>query len=427
MFGKAKVVHASRARPNSGYWRKVGAAAFLFRTIIYGLLLCAGLSVVSAETFRFRYRVGEQYRILSEIEQDVYTNREFSYSAELLNKIQVKVIDVSEGSGRTETFYQQSEEVQSGLREAYQFSSENTADFWQDEFGVYDIDDTYFVPQVRDVPVFPQHDLSPGDTWTALGREVYDFRENFALPEAYSFTMPVSYRYVGPVRKDGLNLHHIAIQYNIFHQVAIRNHFGVYPQRITGFSNQNLYFDNVLGRSHSYEEEYEIILDLSNGSRGRFTGTARAEVIESEELDRAAIQREVEERLADLGVKDSSVLSDELGVVIALENIQFLPDSTELLASEQVKIDKIAQILAEYPERDILVSGHAALAGSAANRLRISRDRARAVVEYLLAIDARDRARITYQGFGGKRPIASNLTEAGRRRNRRVEITILEN
>ena len=397
------------------------------RTLMLGLFLFAAFSLLSAESLRFQYREGDRYRILSEIEQDVYINREFHHSAELLNRIQVEVLEARAASGREEVYYQHSVESRRGSGEAYRFDREYSAEFWRDEFGFYDIDDGYFVPTVRDVPVFPDRDLSPGDTWEARGREIHDFREDFDIQELFSFTMPVNYTYLGPVRREGIDLHHIKIEYAVFHQRPIPEYPRPYPYRITGFSDQNLYFDNIRGRSHSYEEEYEFKLYLSDGASVSFSGKAKARVIESEKLDRETLERDIQERLSDLGVEDSSVLADDRGVTIALENIQFLPDSAVLLASEQEKIDKIARILAEYPERDILVSGHTALAGNPGGRQILSQERARVVVEYLLRLGARDRSRITYQGFGANRPLADNDSEAGRQRNRRVEITILEN
>ncbi|MDR1901047.1 MAG: OmpA family protein, partial [Treponema sp.] len=91
------------------------------------------------------------------------------------------------------------------------------------------------------------------------------------------------------------------------------------------------------------------------------------------------------------------------------------------------KLDRIAAVLRRRPERDILVAGHTALAGSAEGRERLSLRRAAAVAEYLIAAGVRSRDRVLVRGRGAEVPRADNSTEAGRRRNRRVEITILEN
>jgi outer membrane protein OmpA-like peptidoglycan-associated protein len=128
-----------------------------------------------------------------------------------------------------------------------------------------------------------------------------------------------------------------------------------------------------------------------------------------------------------MGIGDASVRVTDEGITISLENIPFGSDSAVLLPSERAKLDKIGEILRRYPERDILVGGHTALAGAAAGRQQLSLDRASAVSEYLIGKKVRDPSRIVVRGYGAEVPVADNRTEEGMRRNRRVEITILEN
>jgi outer membrane protein OmpA-like peptidoglycan-associated protein len=92
-----------------------------------------------------------------------------------------------------------------------------------------------------------------------------------------------------------------------------------------------------------------------------------------------------------------------------------------------VKLDKIGEILLKYPNRDILVRGHTALAGTPTARERLFRERAAVVADYLIGKGVRGADRVVVQGFGAGRPVADNATEEGMSRNRRVEITILEN
>ena len=81
----------------------------------------------------------------------------------------------------------------------------------------------------------------------------------------------------------------------------------------------------------------------------------------------------------------------------------------------------------QYPERDILITGYTALAGTEEGRQRLSEERAAAVGQYLLDLGARSRDHMVYRGMGAKDPIADNSTPEGMRKNRRVEITIMEN
>ena len=98
-----------------------------------------------------------------------------------------------------------------------------------------------------------------------------------------------------------------------------------------------------------------------------------------------------------------------------------------LVDEELEKIRKIAEILKKTAGRDILVTGHTALAGTEEGRQKLSVERAGAVADYLLKLGAKEEKEIMIQGKGASEPVADNSTEEGMRRNRRVEITILEN
>jgi outer membrane protein OmpA-like peptidoglycan-associated protein len=128
-----------------------------------------------------------------------------------------------------------------------------------------------------------------------------------------------------------------------------------------------------------------------------------------------------------LDIKDATVKIVDDGIMISLENIQFLPESAVLLDSEKAKLDKLGEILMRYKDRDLLVSGHTAYSGTQESMMQLSRDRASTVADYLIDKNVRTPDRVVIRGYGGGRPIADNSTEKGRIKNRRVEITILEN
>ena len=119
-------------------------------------------------------------------------------------------------------------------------------------------------------------------------------------------------------------------------------------------------------------------------------------------------------------------VTDE-GIMIRLSNVQFQPDSTELMASERPKLVEIANILKNFPGRKIQVAGHTAAAGTVEGQRTVSLERARVIANYLVSLGACKAEDIIAVGFGAERPIASNATAEGMAQNRRVEITILEN
>ena len=398
------------------------------RYVATALLLMTAIAPASAQEerhFQYRYREGERYRILSTVDQEVRINGRYSHDARILNRIAIEITEASEDRGRVEARFQTSEEARRA-GEVFSWGQEYFSRFERDAQGYLEIEPHYFMPVVRDVPVFPEHALAPGDTWSAEGSEVHDFRRGFGIPEALHFPITVDYRYVGTEELDGLELDLIEIRYNVLHRPEGVGAAQLYPHTITGYADQRLYWDNLAGRPYFYEEEYALLFSLSDGRTFEFSGTAEARVVESDPLDRDAMRDEIEQGLKDRGIEDTSVASDERGVTILLEDIRFQPDSDELLLSEKRKLDSIAEILLRYPEHDILVSGHTALAGTEEGRQLLSEQRAQAVGQYLLDSEVRSADQILTRGFGASRPIDDNRSPEGRRRNRRVEITIME-
>jgi outer membrane protein OmpA-like peptidoglycan-associated protein len=87
------------------------------------------------------------------------------------------------------------------------------------------------------------------------------------------------------------------------------------------------------------------------------------------------------------------------------------------------EINRLARVLAQYPEAVIRVEGYTDSEGSEAYNMKLSIQRAKAVRDLLFKQGTGTRW-IAVVGFGETRPIATNDTEAGRQKNRRVEIKV---
>jgi len=390
------------------------------------ILALAAAAWASPERFEFSYAKGDRFRVLSEVTEDVYLNGRFSHSAEILNRIAFEIADAApDGSwgdiaGSFETSERPLGESAYSIMESYDSA------YRRDRLGRYTIGDAYYMPVVRNVPVFPDRELSPGDEWTAPGEERHDFRRGFGIAEPYAIPFEARYRYEGPSAKDGKELLLVSASYEIFRRPPPpRSYYRGYPVQIAGFSDQKIWWDPAMGQPVSYEESFDFVIDWSDGNSVEYRGTARAKVLEAEIMDRGELKAEVEKAVE--GMSDVTVAETEEGITIGLENLQFEADSAVLKPSEAAKLELIAELLRRYPDRDLLVAGHAAAAGWEAGRQRLSEDRARAVAERLISLGARESDRVRAVGFGDERPIADNATEEGRSRNRRVEITILEN
>ncbi|GAB2586210.1 PA14 domain-containing protein [Spirosoma areae] len=111
------------------------------------------------------------------------------------------------------------------------------------------------------------------------------------------------------------------------------------------------------------------------------------------------------------------------GATLVLHNVQFEQSSYVLLSESSAELDRVVGAMKANPTWHITIMGHTDNVGDARLNLTLSEHRAKVVAAYLKRHGIADE-RITATGFGGTRPIAANETEAERRKNRRVEITI---
>jgi outer membrane protein OmpA-like peptidoglycan-associated protein len=282
------------------------------------------------------------------------------------------------------------------------------------------------MPVVRNVPVFPDRDLKVGERWSAEGHEMHDFRDSFGIADPYRIPFTADYVFLGDREWRGKRYPAFSVSYRIFSGPgAARGR--VWPSRIQGASDQIVYWDRELGQARAYTENFRMIFELSDGKTVEYRGSARAEIVESARMDREKIAGDIAGDIGRLGIDGATVRVVDEGIAISLQDIRFQADEAALLPEEREKLDKIAGILGRYGDRDILVAGHTALAGTEAGRRNLSLERASAVAEYLIARGVRSADRVVVRGFGAEKPVADNRTEEGRKRNRRVEITILEN
>ena len=138
-----------------------------------------------------------------------------------------------------------------------------------------------------------------------------------------------------------------------------------------------------------------------------------------------ALLEENRRLIEELKKRGADVRSSERGVVINLPDILFEFDSANLTREAYRTIGEISEVLADTSERDISVEGHTDSIGSVAYNKRLSRRRAESVATQLRG-NGVSSSRLRVVGYGEGAPIATNNSDAGRRRNRRVEI-IVEN
>ena len=112
------------------------------------------------------------------------------------------------------------------------------------------------------------------------------------------------------------------------------------------------------------------------------------------------------------------------GDVVTMWDIYFATGKSEVLPQSYMELRRLTELLEAHPTMHIELRGHTDGQGTREFNQRLSEARAEAVANYLVEHGI-DRRRLTSVGYGESRPIDTNDTPEGRRRNRRVEYLIV--
>lgn len=119
------------------------------------------------------------------------------------------------------------------------------------------------------------------------------------------------------------------------------------------------------------------------------------------------------------------------GIVITFDGehngVYFDSGKFNINEASRVNLDKLAGILMEYPDTNVLVVGHTDSVGSDASNMTLSKNRAQSVTNYFTGTKGISPGRFTTNWYGESSPIATNETAEGRAQNRRVNIVIVPN
>ncbi len=378
--------------------------------------------------FEFKQKKGNSGSYISTVEEDVYINNVPSHHSEIINRISSSMTNVAaDGEAFIYATYMTTENtISQRTGRNLSWGEETTSVFSRKKNGELTISDDIYMPTVRNVPVFPDKKVKVGETWTAKGKEVQDVRKAFNMEKALIFPFEATYTYKEDTTIDGKKLNVIEVAYEFEYQATEEQlNAGQTLTGSTGWSKQTLYWDNSRGLLDHYDEEFLIKIGDLYGNLFVFTGTAHAELTEFTSLNDDSTVKQLQDTFDKLQLDNISVKKGDKGLTISLDNIQFEPDSDVLMESEKTKLKKIGELLKKY-SNDLLITGHCADRGTASARQKLSEERAEAVASYLINLGVRDQYHIFTQGKGSKEPVASNNTEEGRAKNRRVEITIMD-
>lgn len=153
---------------------------------------------------------------------------------------------------------------------------------------------------------------------------------------------------------------------------------------------------------------------------GGIIGGVAGNVIGSK-MDKQA--KEIKETLPGAEVER---VGDGIKITLSESIVNFAFDSSDLTAAAKTNLDKLAQVLVNNPDTNINIYGHTDSKGSDSYNMSLSERRANSVKAYLMGKGIAS-SRLYAKGEGENMPVASNDTDAGRAKNRRVEFAITAN
>ena len=133
-----------------------------------------------------------------------------------------------------------------------------------------------------------------------------------------------------------------------------------------------------------------------------------------------ATVQEVRQAMQALGAQESAL---EVKVDLPAD-VLFDFDKADIRSDAAQALAQLATLIRAYPSGSATLEGHTDSKGDDAYNQRLSEQRAGSVKRWLVEREGIDAGRLTPRGWGESKPVAGNEDDAGRQRNRRVEVVI---
>ena len=122
-------------------------------------------------------------------------------------------------------------------------------------------------------------------------------------------------------------------------------------------------------------------------------------------------------------VKNIALQPITINASFTFKNIEFSSNSSVLPQMASVELNRLVALLKENNTIQVQISGHTDNTGKEEENKKLSANRALSIVDYLIE-QGIEKNRLSHQGFGSSKPIASNDTPEGRAKNRRTSVEI---
>jgi outer membrane protein OmpA-like peptidoglycan-associated protein len=144
---------------------------------------------------------------------------------------------------------------------------------------------------------------------------------------------------------------------------------------------------------------------------------------QAEAAQRQTAEAQAHAALLEAQLQELNAKKTERGLVITFSDVLFDTNKSALKSTGMPSVEKLANFLKKFPERQARIEGYTDSVGSKTSNLDLSTRRANAVRQALIELGVAGE-RVGALGFGEEHPVAGNKEPEGRRLNRRVEIIL---
>jgi len=172
-----------------------------------------------------------------------------------------------------------------------------------------------------------------------------------------------------------------------------------------------------IASSNPKDGSYKIILPA--GKNYSFMATKDNIYTVSQNIDLTEIKQYTEIE------RDLYLTPIQIGSTVRMNNLFFVTGKSEINKWSFPELQRLIDLMKSQNKMEVEISGHTDTVGSDRINNALSLERANAVKDYLIS-NGIEASRLTAKGYGKTKPLANNDTDEGKKKNRRVDFTILK-
>ena len=195
------------------------------------------------------------------------------------------------------------------------------------------------------------------------------------------------------------------------------------------------YVENQRNEVQSLQQDYEAgnlrLVDMEDELRAldqRLGGATaeRAALVQRLEAQ-ARVKEQFEQVEKMFSRSEARVFRERSNVILRLVGLSFDSGQSEIRRGSFDLLTKVEQAIDVFPRSELVIEGHTDSYGGDESNQALSQKRAESVQQYMINAMRIPSYRLIATGYGETNPVANNETEAGRARNRRIDIVIKPN